>query len=348
MLSASIAEYCEYSGNKIALVAKPKLSDLLSGRLYRPLAENTLSPVFHQNPYLHDVSNERSTFTIPLSNSVDTLFEKTINRLSLRDAFDNYLQKKCFRHAKSTGVRYLYKDDIRFSYAESVDDTKMIWRDSPNAVAATLSGFLDPERPPIKHPQIKPAFYGLETERSYVRNLLAKHNLNNNDFIVLEPSTNAEWFSNLRAWMPARWQLLVNQLKESYPGLSIVRIGVPDTLVLDGVIDIRGTTTFRQAALLMQSCRLFIGTEGGLMHAARAVEAKAVILWGGLTDPSFAGYPDSHMILHSPVACAPCGLLGNCPHDVKCMKNISTENTYKAVTDALGSYRPGIIEVSKN
>ena len=81
------------------------------------------------------------------------------------------------------------------------------------------------------------------------------------------------------------------------------------------------------------------------MHAARAVNARAQIIWGGVTLPSFAGYPDAHQIIMHTVACAPCGLRGNCPNGKICMNNITANDVYHACRSALNEYMPGITTV---
>jgi len=71
--------------------------------------------------------------------------------------------------------------------------------------------------------------------------------------------------------------------------------------------------------------KLFLGTEGGLMHAANAVKTRALVVWGGLTEPLFASYPGKDEIIHVGAPCAPCGLLGKCPNNHRCMRDITIE-----------------------
>ncbi len=66
------------------------------------------------------------------------------------------------------------------------------------------------------------------------------------------------------------------------------------------------------------------------MHAARAVDAPALILWGGVTLPEFAGYPDKHHIICHRVPCAPCGQFGWCKNGHICMNSISVAEVLRA------------------
>lgn len=340
-MTAGAAAYRAHTGRRIALVKRPGLSDLLRLRLYKPSDEAAASPVFAGNPdiFLHATPAERSS---ELLERLDGLFWRVLSRLSFEPWLDQALQQLCRRHASKTGLRYLYHDTIRFSYAAKILPDCMIWEDAPNAVAGMLKGFAEDERPPTVHPQLPGTFHGLDREVGQVKRMLAAAKLAAGDFIVVEPSTNLAWFGDLRAWPMENWQALVEGLREAFPDVEILQIGVDQGTALDGARDWRGKTTFRQAAALIQRSKLFIGTEGGLMHAARAVEAAAVIIWGGLTLPTFAGYPDRHAILVNEVSCAPCGLCGACPFDKACIRGISAGFAFDAVEQALKQYTPGL------
>ena len=156
-------------------------------------------------------------------------------------------------------------------------------------------------------------------------------------FIVVEPHTNREWFGDLRSWPFDRWQALVARLRAARPELSIVQVGLDDGVLLDGAVDLRGRSTFREAAMILRRSDLFIGTESGLMHAANAVDARAIIIWGGVTLPEFAGYPDQQKVLCSYVDCAPCGQFGWCDNDHVCMRSIGVNAVFDAVMETIPS-----------
>lgn len=340
-MTASAAAYRAHSGRRIALVKRPGLSDLLRLRLYKPSDEATASPIFAGNPdIVLPVASDG--WLRPRLDRLDGFIWRALSRLSLEPWLDQVLQRLCRRHASKTGLRYVYHDTIRFSYAAETLPDRMIWEDAPNAVAGVLKGFAEDERPPQVHPQLPGVFHGLDREIAEVGGMLAGEGLAAGAFIVIEPSTNLAWFGDLRAWPMDNWQELIDDLKTAFPNVEIVQIGVDQGELLDGVRDWRGRTTFRQAAALIKLGKLFVGTEGGLMHAARAVEAPAVIIWGGLTLPTFAGYPDRHAILVNEVDCAPCGLCGACPFDKACIRGISADFAFDAVAQALRQYQAGL------
>lgn len=115
--------------------------------------------------------------------------------------------------------------------------------------------------------------------------------------VMIEPSVKNVGHSN-KAWQYERWIELVDTLKlpwvqctpEGQPGL-------PDVLRIT-------TPTFRLAAAVLSVCKVFVGTDGGLMHAAAAVGVPAVILWSEFTSPDICGYKTMVNLRH---AGKPCG-----------------------------------------
>ena len=86
--------------------------------------------------------------------------------------------------------------------------------------------------------------------------------------------------------------------------------------------DLRGKTTLRESAAILSRSLAFVGQVGFLMHLARAVECRAVILYGGREHPSQSGYSCNEN-LYSEVGCSPCWRLNSCPYDKECMRRIS-------------------------
>lgn len=96
---------------------------------------------------------------------------------------------------------------------------------------------------------------------------------------------------------------------------------------LEGVTQV-DTESFRDACSLLSHCRLFVGTDGGLHHAAAAFNKGAVVVWGGYTHPRNLGY-ESHKNLHA--GGEPCGNVKPCEHCKAQMDKISVEMVVKAI-----------------
>ena len=101
--------------------------------------------------------------------------------------------------------------------------------------------------------------------------------------ILIEPSIKRSASPN-KQW--GRWQELV----DSEPSLPWAQIGTHATQWLRGVRRIQAPT-FEDACALLAACRFAILPEGGLHHAAAAMEVRAVVLFGPYMPPAVTGYP---------------------------------------------------------
>ncbi len=134
------------------------------------------------------------------------------------------------------------------------------------------------------------------------------------------PILNKEWFPEHFA-----------QVAEALAGrFHLVQLGSPQDPLLPGVHDLRGKTTVRESAAVLSQAQLFIGLEGFLMHLARAVDCRAVVVYGGHTHPTHTGY-SAFENLFTAVPCAPCWLSSTCAHDHACMRQISVEDVLRGV-----------------
>jgi ADP-heptose:LPS heptosyltransferase len=89
------------------------------------------------------------------------------------------------------------------------------------------------------------------------------------------------------------------------------------------------TDTFREAMGVLRGAALFVGTDGGLHHAAAALGIPAVVIWTGFTSPKHLGYA-SHTNLYA--GGDPCGTLHKaCQHCRKNAESISPEQVLTEV-----------------
>lgn len=137
-----------------------------------------------------------------------------------------------------------------------------------------------------------------------------------------------------REWYPQRFQEVCNELRSD---LNVIQLGAADDPRLEGAVDLRGTTTVRQSAAILANSLVFIGLVGFLMHLARAVDCRSVIIFGGREKPSQTGYV-ANRNLYSQLRCAPCWLRNPCDFDRKCMDMITTEQVVGAAADQIGRY----------
>jgi Glycosyltransferase family 9 (heptosyltransferase) len=146
--------------------------------------------------------------------------------------------------------------------------------------------------------------------------------------IALQTSASAARYPMLnKEWFVERFQVVVDELRRDF---DIVQVGSPTDPVLTDVLDLRGRTTARETAAILAASHVFIGLATGLVHLARAVECRSVIVYGGREDPTISGYTANEN-LNWEGACAPCWERNKCDYDRKCMQSISAEHVIAAV-----------------
>jgi hypothetical protein len=143
-------------------------------------------------------------------------------------------------------------------------------------------------------------------------------------FVLIEPNIKG-WLGPNKDWGFDKWQKVVKSLPN-------VRFIQGPGRKLDSVEQVE-TESFRQACALLSRAALFVGTDGGLHHAAAALGKPAVVVWGGYTHPRNLGY-DTHVNLHS--GTEPCGNTTPCGHCKKAMDQITVEMVLKAINGNLG------------
>lgn len=137
-------------------------------------------------------------------------------------------------------------------------------------------------------------------------------------FIYIEPNTKGTFGGN-KDWGFDRWQEVVKK--------SPYRFIQGKGRRLDGVEQLE-TRTFRDACALLSRADFFVGTDGGLHHAAAALGKRAVVVWGGLVSPKILGY-DTHINLHS--GTRSCGSHKPCAHCKKALDWVTVDKVVNAI-----------------
>ena len=325
--TAVFSNLYEHSRAPIQVAGVPLPSDLLRGVLYDRSRSFAQDPIFRNNPKLLFTAPSRKGWA---AQGLDAAFRLTVLRVRwLKRAYERCILALSERHSRRAGYRLIHPELSLHSYARRETRRRLVWKSGGHIVDLLSRSF---GAPPRTH---QGELYFDEEERAQVRRLLESRGLRG--FVAVEPETNQEWFGTLRAWPWERWQALVDALRAALPDVPIVQIGVDGSRRLSGVVDLCGQTAFRDAVLVLREARLFLGTEGGLMHAAHAVGARSLILWGGVTLPEFAGYPHRQRVLCAYVPCAPCGNRGWCDYGHRCMNEIQVPEVLRAALELLAS-----------
>lgn len=142
--------------------------------------------------------------------------------------------------------------------------------------------------------------------------------------VLVEPNTKNP--DGNKAWPFARWQELVASVDVPW-----IQVGPAGARRLSGVRFVE-TATAREAFAVLSWSRLFVGTEGGLHHAAAALGVRAVVLWSEFISPVFTGYPTQRNIRKTT---AVCGSRMPCESCKASMAAITVNEVAAAVTEEL-------------
>jgi Glycosyltransferase family 9 (heptosyltransferase) len=315
----------ERDGRPVGLVKVPGFSDLIAGWLYDGATSLETDEIFRNNPRVVFPPVRAKPRLLQI---LDSLFFRALDLLKMRNAYESFVFFSSEKAAARGALRLLHIDMRIHSYAERQTAKRMIWKTQPRAADAVLARFASSAASEDCE------IFLTDAEYAAADAFVAREGLSRG-FVVVEPDTNRDFFGELRAWPQERWLAFVQRMRAAHPALGIAQIGEPGGPPLPGVVDLRGKTDFRIACALLKRSRLFVGTEGGLMHAANAVGAKALILWGGVTMPEFAGYPLRQRTICKRVACSPCGQLGWCDNGHICMQRISVDEVFVAAGEQL-------------
>ena len=121
-------------------------------------------------------------------------------------------------------------------------------------------------------------------------------------------------------------QTVIQELGKSY---EIVQLGTDKEPLLNNVTDGR-SLTIKESANLLAHAEFFVGQVGFLMHLARAVETRAVIIYGGREKAWQSGYPCNENV-ETNLECSPCWQNNRCDYNRKCLSDISSEMVLKAI-----------------
>ena len=141
---------------------------------------------------------------------------------------------------------------------------------------------------------------------------------------ALKPMKNKEWYAE-------RYQEVVDKF---YPEYQFIQLGTRDDYPLANVIDLRGKTTVRETAAILKNAAMLVTHVGFIMHLARTVDCRSVIVYGGRERPDQSGYACFDNI-YSAVECSPCWLHNICPYNKKCMDVISADIVETAILNQL-------------
>lgn len=160
--------------------------------------------------------------------------------------------------------------------------------------------------------------------------------------------------SPARIWPAERFAAVCDRVQDDL-GAQVVLAGGPAERRL--VAEIRGlarthlmaldeTPSLARFAALARASSALLCHDSGPMHVAAAVGTPVVALYGSQNPVLFRPHGDGHTQLVPAVPCAPCVAPGTCvPGDsyrTYCVRQLTVEQVFAAVREALGRSRPGV------
>jgi ADP-heptose:LPS heptosyltransferase len=137
-------------------------------------------------------------------------------------------------------------------------------------------------------------------------------------------------------WPLENWQRLVKEM----PECTFIQLGLPHEDKVEGAVDLRGRSSFRESLALMKNATSFIGVVSSLAHATSIFDIPGVVLFGP-SAPEVWGH-ENNINIYKGIRCAPCIdllLHSDCPYSKLCMTGISVNEVKTALRAQLDKKR---------
>tara|TARA_B100000700_G_C14545103_1_gene623875 strand:- start:39 stop:617 length:579 start_codon:yes stop_codon:yes gene_type:complete len=177
----------------------------------------------------------------------------------------------------------------------------------------------------IRSPELKCGIYLTDEEKANVEKVTQDLQ---DKFVVIEPHSKKDYTPN-KEYSFDKWQNVVDAIS---PHVQVVQVGNKKERILNNVVDLVGKTSFREAAGVIGKSRLFMSTEGGLVHAATAMDTTSLVIMTGFGDPKLWSYPQNINVFIGKHG--PCGLKIPCQD---CLKDVE-EHDEKEIIDIVLSH----------
>ncbi len=197
--------------------------------------------------------------------------------------------------------------------------------------------YVDNENSDSSHFAFNPGFaapvgkiYFSDEEQQHIENL--KKEMGEN-FVIIEPNVKGNISGDNKAWGWNKWQRLIERTRGQ---VSWFQVGTTSTGRILKHVWRRPTPRFRGALMVLAASKGFVGTDGGMHHAAAALGKRAVVVWGHYTSPNQLGYEGHLNIVPDNPPKVGCGRFQPCEDCRKAMESISEATVHQAVLEAFG------------
>ncbi len=125
--------------------------------------------------------------------------------------------------------------------------------------------------------------------------LLAKYSLKDRPFMTVSRGSGGRNRNiSMKLWSKEGYSKVLRKLREQFPSLAIVQVGMGSNSLLEGVtIDLRGKTNLDEIMILLRKSAVHLDGEGGLVHLRHFLKGGPSVVLFGPTSPEFYGYPEN-------------------------------------------------------
>jgi len=181
------------------------------------------------------------------------------------------------------------------------------------------------------------------SERHRIRalNILQNHGVSRDERLIgINPSAA---FGSAKQWFPERFAEAANRIQTQYGTRTLIFGGPGDRelgrriagMINDTPVDLSGQTTLSEAMALIDTCRLFITNDSGLMHVAAALGRPLIAIFGSTNPITTGPFSGNSRIVRSRMSCSPC-LKPVCPEGHKnCMAQVETDRVVQTAGEFL-------------
>ena len=164
-----------------------------------------------------------------------------------------------------------------------------------------------------------------------------KLNLTTKNYVVIAP------FSSkfVKEYRLEDYSELINHISSNFD-MSVIVVGENEARFFDStnkkIINLTGLTNLLEVLLLIKNCKLFIGNDSGLLHAAIALEKYSVGIVGGGVWGRIYPYGDFEKVdyFYKYLDCFNCDW--HCVYNVpRCLYEIDTKKLYEIIGERLKS-----------
>jgi ADP-heptose:LPS heptosyltransferase len=132
------------------------------------------------------------------------------------------------------------------------------------------------------------------------------------------------------------------------PDYTFIQLGLAKEPAVEGAVDFRGKTSFREAMALIEAALSFVGVVSSFAHATSAVNKPGVVLFGP-SSPEVWGH-SNNINIYKRKRCAPCVdqlQSSACPYNKVCMRDITVDEVHSALLTVMKADGDDILQPAR-